>query len=1103
MEFLRTLRAPAAVAGSYLATMKLTKAVVGNLPYEANPFWKALAHVLPVRNPDILPNPTPWVYSREYLGCLGRNTKLCLLPTSSTPEQLAIVTEDMLPKLPETVTTFSLWQAAKTLATKLPEVLDTEWATYAILDTVAQDLASGSRGRLSPLTSSVWTEMEGDLEAFLEGEDAYFDAIEETAAPVAAAFSTTANDEDDWENNTFEEEVQDQIRDISMMLQRITIKHRQELDHVMRVSSDQAKKLVRSNRKLRQSAVDAQEKVTELENAQKTLTTKSEGIEDQVRQLKDQAEQNAKGAESLKATGANLLAELGEAEEKNERLVNENESLRKDLTTTQGELAGSNAKIAGLESQAKALNESVDEARSARDNSIEIKLALENEYEFLNDCCDDAEKAKDEAEEKLIEAQKVHEEAYSFLQADHSKLTNDYKILENSYECAAKSADDAVKDLVEAKDTVQDLEAEVERLKADKASEDARRDTLNDISNELSEAKKTISKLRDEIKITEADHAESEQILENRIDEVQAEMIRADVSAHDKALALEEELNELKEVVITWQETSEAHATEFEALKNAKNAALEELTAENDKLKDQVKELQANYNGARYNTLDKERRSLQGKLADQKQATLVARGDVRRLEREVAALQKLLQAQGVPTPENDGEKDKQDRDGDGGKDGHGRPDGGLGKKSVDNHNGSPEASAGKLPAGSNNHEAAGNNDSNPSPPTDSRPSGSTFNGPTTRGGTADRSPLPRDPSATTTVPESDPFADDFVPSGSQPRIPCTPADTPFNGVSSIPGNVPMTSKSLNPKGSTAEAVPSQKVDPSTSTPASTKISPLSGSATTFVPKSVDNTATSSSQSDTNFENYINKHIGKASDTEDSAGPVSEEELGKREKELAEKIARGDAKAQAAHKARRAAVEARFTKYNFFPGAKEKTDDEMVSEAMVDELEKLPSKSLEQSMWAVKGPQKAQQPTGSQGQCQPPKQPAPQPRPTPYGHNTGVQGPPRNDWRAIGTVGGPVGIGYGQQPQGQLARGNFNVQGGQRAHGNHNSGHGARGAIQQNQAPPEAPKKPAAMLKKNKDKKGGPCLPPHLRGTGPGAPPSGGSQTSFPGQGPYQ
>ncbi|KAL2040360.1 hypothetical protein N7G274_006803 [Stereocaulon virgatum] len=1149
MDLLRTLRAPTAVAGSYLASIKLTKLMAGDLPYEANIFWKALAHILPVRNSDILANPTPWVYSREYLGCLGRDTMLCLLPTSSNAwEQLVVVTEDMLPELPTTATTFSLWQAASFLVTKSSKVVDTEWATYAILDTVAQDLASGSRGRLSPTATSVWNRLEEDLEAFLEGEDTYFDAIEETAAPVAAAFRSATSGDDEWEDDASGNEVRGQIQDLSTMLQHIGIKHRRELEHVMRVSSDQTKKLIRRNSKLKRAVkdaeddardvinhnhnelLDAQEKVTELEGTQETLITEKEGLEDQVKELRDQAEQKS------------------HTEEENERLVKEIENLHKNLATVRGDLAGSEAKVTGLESQAKALNENVAEAQEARNIAIDAKLALDTEYKLLNECCDDAEKARNEAEERIIEERKGHEEAYSSLQADHSKLATDYKALEANYDSAAKSADDAIEELVNVKDTVRALEDEVERLEAEKASsEKARKDSLNDIEKELSEAKRTISNLRDEIGKTEADNAESEQILQERIDELQAEVIRAEVGAHDKALALEEEINDLKDEVMRWQETREAHAAEVEASETAKNAAFEDktqLTAENDKLKHQVKELQANYNGEKYNKLDKERRSLQAKLAEQKQATLIAQGNVRRLEREVAALQKRLQAQAVPAPETIAYNEEEDRDNDDGQDGHGRPDGGQGKKSVGNDDGSPEGSAERLPAGSNNHEAAGNIGSSPSHPSDFQPSGSTFNRPTNQDGTTDVDSTPTDPPAATTVSEFDPFAGDFAPSHSPPHKPHTRANTPFNGqptrhgVLSSPEKISATSTSPNPKESTADPVPSQWNNASTSTPASTKSSLLSGSATTFFPKSAYNTATSSLQPNTNFENYINKHIGKASDREDSAGPVSEEELGNRQEELAEKIARGDIKAQAARKARRAVVEARLTGDGFFPGANTpKTENELVSESLLDVLETLPSQSLEQSMWAPRGAQNAQQAVESQGQRRPPARPTASAKPmpkvnpptatttpahvrTPAQANIATdnepngppaslgdrpflaghpriprnQGPPRNDWPATGVAGGSARMGYGQQRD-QPERGNFNVQDRQQGYGNYNNGQGARGGTQEHQAPPDAPKKPAAMLSKNrKNKKGHLNLPPHLRGNGPGTPPSGGSQT---------
>ena len=57
--------------------------------------------------------------------------------------------------------------------------------------------------------------------------------------------------------------------------------------------------------------------------------------------------------------------------------------VRKGLTTTYGDLAGANAKVNGLESQFKTLQESVDEALKARDEAIEAKLVSEGEYQVL------------------------------------------------------------------------------------------------------------------------------------------------------------------------------------------------------------------------------------------------------------------------------------------------------------------------------------------------------------------------------------------------------------------------------------------------------------------------------------------------------------------------------------------------------------------------------------------------------------------------------------------------------------------------------------------------------------------------------------------------
>ena len=294
--------------------------------------------------------------------------------------------------------------------------------------------------------------------------------------------------------------------------------------------------------------------------------------------------------------------------------------------------------------------------------------------------------------------------------------------------------------------------------------------------------------------------------------------------------------------------------------------------------------------------------------------------------------------------------------------------------------------------------------------------------------------------------------------------------------------------------------------------------------------------------------------------------------------VAEGNKKAEDKAEATRKAR-AARESRLTSHTF-PGLRPKTEDEQICEAFVDELEKLPLKSLAQSMWAPKGPQNVQQPTASQGQCWPPSTPAanrtatkPSPKidhPTPaspprnaapasqappgvsgqpntppapfgdrpfrggqsadsrnqgpqqrqnvYGQNSGAQGPPQNSWLPIGAVIGPTPANRRQQQQGYGGRGNFyngqggqqsrsnfnNGQGGQQGCGDFNNGYGTQGRGQPTQGPPgewDPPKKPAAMRNKKKNKNGPPQLPPHLRGNGPGTPPTGGSQPPASGQGP--
>ena len=263
----------------------------------------------------------------------------------------------------------------------------------------------------------------------------------------------------------------------------------------------------------------------------------------------------------------------------------------------------------------------------------------------------------------------------------------------------------------------------------------------------------------------------------------------------------------------------------------------------------------------------------------------------------------------------------------------------------------------------------------------------------------------------------------------------------------------------------------------------------------------------------------------------------------REERLAHLVAEGNKKAEdkaeATRKAR-AARESRFTSH-LFPGITPKTEDEQVSEIVVDELEKLPLKSLAQSMWAPKGPQNVQQPTGLQGQRQPPNTPAangtatnPDPKidhPTPASppRNAapasqappGVSGQPNTPPAPFGDrpfrggqSTGPRNQGpqqrqnvYGQNTgaQGPQGRGNFNIgQGGQQGRDDFNNGQGTQGRGQPTQGPPgewNPPKKPAAMRNKKKNKNGPPHLPPHLRGNGPGTPPTGGSQPPASGQGP--
>ena len=285
---------------------------------------------------------------------------------------------------------------------------------------------------------------------------------------------------------------------------------------------------------------------------------------------------------------------------------------------------------------------------------------------------------------------------------------------------------------------------------------------------------------------------------------------------------------------MAWKETSDARAAEVSVLEKAKNTAFGDkmrLTTENDKLKDEVKKLQAKptYNGENYNKLDNERRGLQRKVADQKKDLLVAQGDACRLERENAALQKRLQAQAKPAPKQDDKDDKKYDKGndDGGNDDrNGGPNSGAGKSAEDKDRQQKEGDdnrkvdSGKDDGDNDDDANKGNQDrqpdSDPSPPTPSQPSESTSSGKHAQDGAANSSSVPADLLATTTVTDFDPFANDFVSSGSPPHSPFKPSNTPSSGrpiqnggvgVSSTPTNVPVPRKVPSVSGPTTDAVP--------------------------------------------------------------------------------------------------------------------------------------------------------------------------------------------------------------------------------------------------------------------------------------------------------
>ena len=564
MEFLRVLRVPGIAAGTYFAAVKLVQAIVGDRPYEANAILKALAHPLPGRDEHVLLSPTPWMYSRQYLECLGRSPEACVA-SFITALELNNTTNGSVPALPATST--PLPPGFTSFLTNTMGNIKSGPVVYAGIGAVMYDmLVSRSQGYVVPMAIHALNLVEDNMDLLIDQQ--YYDTVMEisglAAEPHPTSFGVwkTTQEESEvfhqdqysnavmdgygWEETddeeNFHQNTLNQIQDCSIMLRRIEVKHWRELEELMRASSNQAKKLIRRNNKLRQAVKDAENdargvinhnhnkllsaemKIGKLQGAQNTLESRNKGLEDEVRQVKAQLEQKAKGEKSVKYAQADLLIELGEGEEDNDRLTEDNQTIRKDLMITRGELAGSNAKITGLETQTKALHKSMAEAQKARDTAIDAKLTLEGEYQALEGYCDKVEKEKTEVEEKLTKEQNDHEETRSYLQTDLSKLEIDYETLEKSYESAAKSADDAVKELVDVKETVKDLEAEVERVKADKASyEDAMKGISDENRKALAAAEKTIVELHDQMSNQEPDNKEGEQVLENRIDELQAD----------------------------------------------------------------------------------------------------------------------------------------------------------------------------------------------------------------------------------------------------------------------------------------------------------------------------------------------------------------------------------------------------------------------------------------------------------------------------------------------------------------------------------------------------------------------------------------------------
>ena len=259
------------------------------------------------------------------------------------------------------------------------ENINTEPVIYATVGAVMYDiLVSRSRGYVYPTALRAWNMLEEDSDLFFRNQyyDAVMETYgvaahtESQAAAVEKAPMDSAppsvcdgkaGAEEVNDNDPFLDDVQAQIRHLSSMLDNIDAKHRQDIEKVqqacsvriknlrcklretntahwesrkrakkstrrsnrMRVKLGEAKKGVAKAQKQSQDIIseackqlqNAHDKIQLLEGTQKTIDSRNQALQDQVKELRAELDDKPKGEEALK-TQVEALQQRADAAEK-------------------------------------------------------------------------------------------------------------------------------------------------------------------------------------------------------------------------------------------------------------------------------------------------------------------------------------------------------------------------------------------------------------------------------------------------------------------------------------------------------------------------------------------------------------------------------------------------------------------------------------------------------------------------------------------------------------------------------------------------------------------------------------------------------------------